>query len=99
MKVDEYANRPKAKYIGCTHDGWQHTELHYEYRGHYYIITKHNNGYMDEPMHKRHQMEQRKIDEMIEHENDPIPECKYEGSAQEGFDLFWDYVEGENDEW
>lgn len=97
MTVDEYASRPKAKYIGCTHDGWQHTELHYEYRGHYYIITKHNNGYMDEPMHKRHQMEQRKIDEMIEHENDPIPECKYEGSGQEGFDTFWDYVEGKDD--
>ena len=94
MTIIEYANRPKAKYIGCIHDGWQHTELFFEYRGHQYIITIHNNGYMDEPMHKRHQKEHRRIDELIEHENDPIPEQKYEGSAQEGFDLFWDYVEG-----
>lgn len=93
MTWQEYANRPKAKYIGCTRDGWKYTELHYEYRGHYYIITKYNNGYMDEPMHRKHQREQRMIDEMIEHENDPIPEQKYEGSGQEGFDVFWEYVE------
>lgn len=86
--------RPMGKYIGCTHRDWQVTELHYEYRGHHYIIEKYNNGYMDEPMHKKHQREQRAIDEMIEHENDPSAEQKYEGSWQEGFDLFWDYVEG-----
>lgn len=84
----------KAKYIGCTHDGWQHTELHYEYRGHTYIVTKHNNGYMDISL-KQHEEEQARIDEMIAHENNPIPEWKYEGSAEEGFDIFWEYVEGE----
>lgn len=36
----------KAKYLGCVKDGWKHTELHYEYRGHEYWITKDNNGYM-----------------------------------------------------
>lgn len=83
-------NRPKAKYIGCTHNGWQHTDLHYEYRGHTYIVTKHNNGYMDEPMYIRHQKEQQRIDELIEHENDPIPE--YKGmSLEEMFNyLAWD---------
>lgn len=82
----------KAKYVGCTHDGWEHTELHYEYRGHHYIVTKHNNGYLDKSLRQQHQEEQAKIDQMLEHENDPIPELKYEGSAQEGFDLFWEYV-------
>lgn len=79
----------KAKYIGCVHDGWQHTELIYEYKGHEYIITKHNNGYMDKSLKQQHEEEQARIDELIAHENDPIPEWKYEGSGQEGFDLFW----------
>ena len=82
----------KAIYKGCVHDGWEHTELFYEYRGHEYIITKHNNGYMDKSLRQKHEEEQRRIDELIEHENDPIPE--YTGSAEEGFDLFWEYVEG-----
>lgn len=94
MTVYEYAHRPKAEYIGCVKDGWEHTELHYRYRGYDYFITKHNNGYMDEPMYKRHQREQRAIDELIEKNSKPAPEWKYEGSAQEGFDLFWEYVEG-----
>lgn len=72
---------------------WEHTDLLYEYRGHRYIVTKHNNGYAFDPLWKQHEEEQRRIDEMIAHENDPIPEWKYEGSAQEGFDLFWNYVE------
>ena len=32
---------------------------------------------------------------MIKHENDPIPE--YTGSAEEGFELFWEYVNGDED--
>lgn len=89
----------KAKFIGATRDrnpreSWKHTELWYEYRGHQYCVVKDNNGYMGMPIYMQHDEEQRKIDELIEHENDPIPEYKYEGSAQEGFDLFWEYVEG-----
>ena len=84
----------KAKYIGCTHDGWQHTELHYEYKGHQYIVIKHNNGYMDKSLKQQHEEAQAEIDELIAHKNDPIPEWKYEGSAQEGFDYFYNYVEG-----
>lgn len=83
---------PKAKYIGCTHDGWRHTELHYEYRGYTYIVVRHNNGYLDKSLKQQHIEEQRKIDEAISHRGDPIPEQEYEGSAQEGFDLFWNYV-------
>lgn len=85
-------NNRKARYIGCTHDGWEHTELHYEYRGYTYIVTKHNNGYMDETLSAQHDREQRAIDERIAHKDDPIPEWVYEGSGQEGFDLFWKYV-------
>lgn len=86
------SKKMKAKYIGCTHDGWQHTDLHYEYKGHVYIITKHNNGYMDKSLKQQHEDAQKEIDLRIEHQNYPIPEWKYEGSAQEGFDLFWEYV-------
>ena len=82
----------KAKYIGCTHDGWQHTELHYEYRGYTYIITKHNNGYMGESLRKQHEKAQQDIDERITNKSKPHSKWQYEGSAQEGFDLFWEYV-------
>lgn len=85
----------KAKYIGCSHEGWQHTCLFYEYKGHEYMVVKHNNGYMDKTLRQQHEEAQKEIDELIEHENDPIPEWKYEGSAEEGFDLFWELVEGD----
>lgn len=96
----------KAKFIKALYNRnpfgrhtWEHTDLLYEYRGHEYIITKDNNGYMGTPLWKQHQEEQAKIDYKIAHENDPIPEWKYEGSAQEGFDLFWkEITEGEDDD-
>lgn len=91
----------KARFIKAWQDKnpfnkrvWEWTYLLYEYRGHEYIIEKANNGYMDTPMWKKHQEEQDRIDRMIENEGKPMPEWKYEGSAQEGFDLFWEYVEG-----
>ena len=83
----------KAKNIGAIKDGWEHTILEYEYKGKRYFITKHNNGCMDKSLRQQHDEAQAEIDERIEHENDPIPEYRYEGSAEEGFDLFWDYVE------
>ena len=88
----------KAKYIRSLRTGpkgWEHTEMMYEYRGHTYFVTKSNNGYMEEPLKDQHEKEQKSIDEMIERKNNPIPEWKYEGSGQEGFDLFWNYVESE----
>lgn len=72
---------------------WEHTDLLYEYRGHEYIITKDNNGYMGTPLWKQHQEEQARIDKMIEDEGKPIPEWNPE--AQEAFELFWEYVESE----
>lgn len=74
---------------------WEHTDLMYEYKGHTYIVTKYNNGYMGTPISKQHEEEQKKIDDMISHKNDEVQEWKYEGSAQEGFDLFWDYINNE----
>lgn len=88
----------KAKLIAVTYDkypthGVRAKHLHYEYRGHEYIITRMNNGYMESPMWYEHQQEQKSIDESIENENKPIPnQDKYEGTAQEGFDIFWEYV-------
>ena len=42
-------------------------------------------------------IEQEKIDETIKEKSKPkkIKEWKYEGSAQEGFDIFWEYVNRE----
>ena len=88
----------RAKFITAVKNNrygkdWEHTELMYEYRGYTYFITQHNNGYMDKSIRVRHKEEQERIDKMIEDKNKPIPEWKYEGSAQEGFDLFWNYLE------
>lgn len=93
----------KAKFLGACKSNpfdrhaWEHTDLLYEYRGHQYIVTRHNNGYSSDTLAMQHKQEQARIDDLIEHENDPIPEWKYEGSAQEGFDLFWEYVNGDAD--
>ena len=91
----------KAKFIGACkknpydRHAWEHTDLMYEYRGQTYIVTKHNNGYSSDTLAEQHRKEQERIDYMIAHKDDPIPEWKYEVSAKEGFDLFWEYVEGD----
>lgn len=86
----------KARFIRATRDrnprdAWKHTELWYEYRGHEYCVVKDNNGYMGESLRKQHEREQAKIDELIDNPK-PIAEWRYEGSAQEGFDIFWGYI-------
>lgn len=84
----------KAKYIGKVRDrnGYA-VHLFYEYRGREYMITDEHNGY-SEPMWVKHKNEQERIDREIEELKKPVQEWKYEGSGQEGFDLFWEYVEG-----
>ena len=87
----------KARFVTAIRDnrygkGWEHTELMYEYRGHTYFVTKHNNGYMDKSLRAQHQEEQERIDKMIEDANKPIPVWKYEGSAQEAFDLSYELL-------
>jgi len=85
----------KAIFIGVCRKNrydrhaWEHTDLMYEYRGHQYIVTKDNNGYMGESLKAQHTKAQKEIDERISHENDPEPEWRYEGSAQEALDLFF----------
>ena len=83
----------KAKYVGAVRDGWQHTELMYEYRGYTYFVTKHNNGYMGKSLRAQHEEEQKAIDERIAAKDKPIEKAPYEGSAQEGLDLIWNYFE------
>lgn len=85
----------KAIYKGKVKDrnGYA-THLFYEYRGHEYMITDENNGY-SEPLWVKHKNEQDRIDEIIELENKPKKEYRYEDSAEYGFDLFWKYVEEE----
>ena len=88
----------KATYKGKVHDRFSRAVyLFYEYRGHEYMVTDEHNGYSEE-MWVKHRHEQERIDREIEEAQKPVQEWKYEGSAQEGFDLFWDYVEGRRDE-
>lgn len=87
----------KARYLYSTRDknpreAWKHTELWYEYRGRIYAVTVDNNGYMGMPLKAQHEAEQARIDREIEEAEKPKQEPKYEGSAQEGFDLFWEYI-------
>ena len=65
--------------------------LFYEYRGHEYMVTDENNGY-SEPMWVKHKNEQERIDREIEESQKPIKQCQYDGSGQEGFDIFWEYI-------
>lgn len=84
----------KAEFIGKVRDrnGYS-VHLLYKYRGHEYMITDEHNGY-SEPMFVKHRNEQNRIDREIEEEQNPKKEYKYEDSAEYGFNLFWDYVEG-----
>jgi len=84
----------KAEFIGKVRDrnGYA-VHLFYKYRGHEYMITDEHNGY-SEPMFVKHRNEQNRIDREIEEEQNPKKEYKYEDSAEYGFNLFWDYVEG-----
>lgn len=95
------AQEKKARFIRELYDrnpfnkhAWEHTDLLYEYRGREYIVTRHNNGYAFDTLRKQHEEAQAKIDYEIEHENDAPKEWTYEGSVQEGLDLFFDYVNG-----
>lgn len=86
----------KAKLIAVTYDkypthGVRAKHLHYEYRGHEYIITRMNNGYMESPMWYEHQKEQKSIDESIEQEN---KHKTYNNTAERCFDALNDFFNG-----
>ena len=84
----------KAKFIGKTRDknGYA-VHLFYTYRGYEYMITDEHNGY-SEPMAVKHRNEQARIDKIIEEKSKPHKEVKEEDTAEYGFNLFWNYVEG-----
>lgn len=86
----------RATFKGKVRDRYGYAvHLFYEYRGYEYMVTDEHNGY-SEPMWLKHKIEQDRIDQMIERKNNQKAEnnSNPEDDAQVGFDLFWDYVEG-----
>lgn len=82
----------KAKFITAVKSrnpldrhSWEHTDLIYEYRGHQYIVTAHNNGYSGDTLNEQHRREQAAIDQRI-NEAENNKEWQYEGSALQAFD-------------
>jgi len=84
----------KATYKGKVKDrnGYA-VHLFYEYRGKEYMITDEHNGY-SETMYEKHKKEQERIDREIEDEAKIQKPVRYEDTAEYGFNLFWEYVEG-----
>ena len=65
----------------------------YQYRGYEYMIHFCNNGCSDDDnIWKRHQEEQKKIDEMIEHKDDVVVPEKASNEWEKGFEMFWNSV-------
>lgn len=92
----------EAKYIGSTPYEKCYYNQHWEYRGHQYIVTVptgwngssdyYYGGYMSQK--KQHEREQAAIDAMIDNPQEE-PKTVSRNEADEGFDLFWNYVNGE----
>ena len=67
----------------------------YQYRGHEYMIHFCNNGCSDDDyIWKRHQEEQKKIDEMIEHKDDVVVPEPANNEWEKALDDFFKYMEG-----
>lgn len=97
----------KATYKGSSRTADKRYYLQiWEYRGHEYEVEVPSNGWICSSDYLRggymsqsnqHRRAQEQIDELITH---PAPEIKepepqkYEGSAQEGFDMLMDYLDG-----
>lgn len=90
----------KAKYICSTPYEKNYYNQHWEYRGKQYIVTVptgwgassdyYNNGYNSQK--NQHKREQEKIDAEIDNPKTKEPELIKRNGADDGFDLFWDYV-------
>ena len=91
-------NKYPAIYIGLAHRRWNkggYTYLAYRYRGEVYVVEKCNNGcFGAEPLASQHARAQAEIDAKLDLPTPEPVEWKYEGSAQQGFDLFMEQVEG-----
>jgi len=78
-----------------TYNRQYSTFVEYEYRGHKYEVEYPNDmSYYVTSPRVQHQEAQARIDKEIEHEKDSTP--KYTGDAEEGFEIFWKYVNGED---
>lgn len=97
----------KARFIGAVKDRYEHryVDLEYEYRGERYLVSKPCSWtacssdylYGDMRLAKQHERAQAIIDAKLDNPPIEYPEQVYEGSAQEGFDKFWDYINGNED--
>lgn len=71
--------------------------VEYEYRGYTYEV-EYGKGmdYLCISPKVQHEVKQAEIDKLIERKRKPKP-YKYENTAEYGFNLFWEYVEGGNE--
>lgn len=92
----------KATYIGSTPYEKSYYNQHWSYRGKTYIVTvptgwSHSsdydrNGYMSQ--RAQHQREQEAIDAELDGPKTE-PKIISRNEADEGFDLFWNYITGD----
>lgn len=90
----------KATFKGKTYDRYnQKWILTYEYKGHEYDVIDGGWKGGEQPLYIQHRDEQQRIDREIEERNNQKPEkpYRYEDTAEYGFKLFWDYVEGDRE--
>lgn len=99
------ANKYPAKFIGAVKDRYEHryVDLEYEYRGERYLVTKplswtacsSDYFYGDMRLTEQHRRAQESIDAKLDNPPIEYPKQVYEGSAQEGLDKFWNYINGD----
>ena len=86
----------KAKKTGFVMYGKYSNLVEYEYRGRKYEVEYPKDWtYCCTSPRIQHMNAQAEIDRAIENEVKPKKEYKYEDTAEYGFELFWDYVNGE----
>ena len=93
-KAGKENNVKKAKLIGKIYDRYgKFVDLEYEYRGKTYFVRHHFSGNaMDEQLWMQHNEAQKAIDNDLDSPIDKNHTWQYEGSAYEGFDLFWNSI-------
>lgn len=85
----------KAKKIGIVDRNRYCTIIEYEYRCKRYDVEYANDWTYCAPSVKaQHENAQARIDKEIEEETKPKKETRYEDTAEYGFEMFWNYVEG-----
>lgn len=81
------------KYYGKGYDR-DSVYLNYEYRGYEYTVYE-NRAKGNIPLSWQHRSEQTRIDKLIDEENKPKKQYRYEDSGEYGLDLFMRYVDGD----